>query len=267
MTKGDRADERPKPRRRMLAACVAGLFLPAGLLFFWHRSRELNLHMPEHLRLAPVPPKPKALPIMGYYSVSTPEFHDPGINDLPPMPVPRTHGSRPGNHDWCDLNWDGVCDDADRELLISCFGTRLGDPRYHGYADIVGDGCVDSRDVGFLNRLLLNLEVLTSPYQISPADHRMVPVTVSASVPGDPEAPLACRILSVTHNEEESGHGDGHAGTDATLVDDDTVLLRAEHSGTGETRIYTLYVECTEASGNSFLATALIRVEESSPDG
>ena len=47
-------------------------------------------------------------------------------------------------------------------------------------------------------------------------------------------------LVSVTSNEPDNGLGDGDTANDIVIVDDLTVKLRAERSGTGNGRIYTL---------------------------
>ena len=99
-----------------------------------------------------------------------------------------------------------------------------------------------------------------SPDVLWPANHKMVPVTVTASVAdvGDP-SPIT-RIVSVTSNEAPNGSGDGHTDTDWQITGPLTVDLRAERSGTGSGRVYTITVESRDHSGNASIKTVTVAV-------
>ena len=46
----------------------------------------------------------------------------------------------------CDINTDGVCDEADMTLFDEAFGTKRGEQGYHPLADADADGLVTSQD-------------------------------------------------------------------------------------------------------------------------
>ena len=80
-----------------------------------------------------------------------------------------------------------------------------------------------------------------------PPNHKMIPVTVIVN-PFDFESGF---ITSVTSNEPEDGLGDGDMSPDWVITGDLTVDLRAERSGTGSGRVYTITVKCKNYAGNS----------------
>lgn len=122
------------------------------------------------------------------------------------------------------------------------------------------------------------------PNQLWPPNHKMVKVTVNAVVtdncclqsvqprpPLPPIPPLpvqpasvvvseidtpswACsaswKIIGVESNEPENGLGDGDAYPDWAILSDHTLNLRAERSGTGTGRIYTITIQAEDRSGN-----------------
>ena len=69
-----------------------------------------------------------------------------------------------------------------------------------------------------------------------------------------------CRVVSVASNEPENGTGDGNTAPDWEIVGDLAVRLRAERSGRGQGRVYTLTVRCTDDSGNSAERDVEVRV-------
>lgn len=93
--------------------------------------------------------------------------------------------------------------------------------------------------------------VTAVPASLWPPNHKMWPVAVTVDVSDVCHATPACRIVSVTSNEPVNGLGDGNTEPDWRITGDLTMELRAERSGTGEGRVYTITVQCTDASGNS----------------
>lgn len=88
-----------------------------------------------------------------------------------------------------------------------------------------------------------------SPATLSPPNHKMVNVTVSYSS-SDNCGATNCS-LSVTSNEPVDGTGDGDTSPDWIVVDEHHVKLRAERSGGGSNRVYTITITCTDGAGNS----------------
>ena len=86
----------------------------------------------------------------------------------------------------------------------------------------------------------------------------MVPVTVAVDASDNCDS--TCQIISVASNEPVNGLGDGDTAPDWAITGDLTVKLRAERSGKGNGRIYTITVECADSSGNSTTDTATVRV-------
>jgi feruloyl esterase len=104
--------------------------------------------------------------------------------------------------------------------------------------------------------------VKVSPNILWPPNHKMVPVAVGVTVTDACDAGVSnsCRIVSVTSNEPVNGPDDGNTSPDWQITGNLTLNLRAERSGTGSGRIYTVNVACTDASGNSSAAAAAVKV-------
>jgi hypothetical protein len=101
--------------------------------------------------------------------------------------------------------------------------------------------------------------VAASPNVLWPPNHRLVPVVVSV-LASDTGGAAACRIVAVHSNEPVNGSGDDDTAPDWTITGDLTLLLRAERSGHGDGRVYTITVRCEDASGNAASATATVNV-------
>lgn len=93
-------------------------------------------------------------------------------------------------------------------------------------------------------------------------NHKMVPITVTVDAT-DNTGVTSVKIVSVTSNEPDDGHGDGHTRGDFAITGDLTVDLRAERDGKGSGRVYTITVEVTDAYGNTSTSTCTVSVPKS----
>lgn len=103
-------------------------------------------------------------------------------------------------------------------------------------------------------------DVSSSPPILWPPNHRMIPVTLAVSVSDMCDPAVHCRIVSVSSNEPSNGVGGGRTASDWTSTGPLTLDLRAERSGTGAGRVYTVTVECTDAAGNASRRTVTVGV-------
>jgi hypothetical protein len=105
--------------------------------------------------------------------------------------------------------------------------------------------------------------VSANPNVLWPPNNKMVPVTISVEA-GDGPALLDCRIVAVRSNEP-AGHGNGRCRNeqDWEITGDLTVDLRAQRLGHGKCRIYTIDVECIDATGNTPIRSVTVTVPKS----
>lgn len=103
-----------------------------------------------------------------------------------------------------------------------------------------------------------------SPAILWPPNHKMVPVTVRVIVTDNADPSPICRITAVSSNEPIDGLGDGDMSPDWSTPGGLSVDLRAERSGNGAGRVYTLAIQCRDASGNSAATITEVRVPKSS---
>jgi hypothetical protein len=90
-----------------------------------------------------------------------------------------------------------------------------------------------------------------------PPLHQMETVTVNYTATDN--CGVTC-TLSVTSNEPVDGLGDGDASPDWIIIDAHHVQLRAERSGKGNGRIYTITVTCKDAANNTVVKTVTVQV-------
>lgn len=91
-----------------------------------------------------------------------------------------------------------------------------------------------------------------------PANHKMRDVKLVYTAT-DNCTPVKT-TLSVSSNESANGKGDGNTSNDWEVVNDHHVKLRAERSGTGEGRVYTIAVKATDDYGNTTTQTVTVSV-------
>ena len=84
---------------------------------------------------------------------------------------------------------------------------------------------------------------------LSPPNHKMVDVAVNYTAM-DNCGPVTTTLF-VTSNEPDNGLGDGDTANDIEVVNNHLVRLRAERSGTGIGRVYTITVTATDSHGNT----------------
>jgi len=107
--------------------------------------------------------------------------------------------------------------------------------------------------------------VTASPNTLWPPNHKMVNIVIKVSTNNDSVKPLTL-TASVTSNEPQNGLGDGDMAPDwtAPVIDQAngviTLQLRAERSGNGNGRVYTVFVTATDFSGNTSTASVEIIV-------
>lgn len=98
-----------------------------------------------------------------------------------------------------------------------------------------------------------------NPRVLWPPNHRMVPVRVRVQAT-DACGEVKSKIVSVTSNEAVNGIGDGNTAPDWRITGDLTVDLRAERSGPGSGRIYTIKLDIEDEAGNKITRETTVKV-------
>jgi hypothetical protein len=101
-----------------------------------------------------------------------------------------------------------------------------------------------------------------NPAKLWPPNHKLVDVHLDVRV--DDCGPYTVSLESVTSNESDNGLGDGDTAGDiqgvAIGTADSDLRLRAERSGGGSGRVYTVVYKVVDAAGLETIATAWITV-------
>jgi hypothetical protein len=104
-----------------------------------------------------------------------------------------------------------------------------------------------------IRRLTANPKILWPP------NHKMILVRFNAQVT-DACGPTRTRIVGIRSNEPVEGKGDGNTTPDWVIAGRLTAYLRAERSGRGDGRIYSVTVECRDEAGNASRKTVQVKV-------
>jgi predicted extracellular nuclease len=110
-------------------------------------------------------------------------------------------------------------------------------------------------------------QVTVTPDTLWPANHKYVDVTAMVLVDDNFDPNPTIELVSVESNEPDNGEDDGDTVNDIVIDGDFSFKLRAERSGVGTGRIYTITYKVTDACGNETFATATVTVPLSQGEG
>jgi hypothetical protein len=99
-----------------------------------------------------------------------------------------------------------------------------------------------------------------TPSVLWPPNHRLVDVTVAYDVTDNCGVPVC--VLQVASDEPD---GRCHGGRDWVVVDDHHVRLRAERSGRGDGRVYTIRATCSDTAGGGSSESVTVSVPKRPP--
>ena len=103
-----------------------------------------------------------------------------------------------------------------------------------------------------------NLSV--TPTILWPPNHQMVEITPSWTVSDKCDPSPDVSLVSVVSSEGDDTIGDGHTSDDIQIDDDGSIYVRAERSGPGIGRIYTITYQAVDDFGNAAVRSATVGV-------
>jgi hypothetical protein len=106
----------------------------------------------------------------------------------------------------------------------------------------------------------LILSITATPNVLWPPNHQLVPVTITVSAIDNVDAAPMARIYLITSNEPVVGAGSGSTNFDWRITGELTADLRAERSGQGNGRVYTIHIELVDEAGNRSTGTVTVLV-------
>jgi len=104
------------------------------------------------------------------------------------------------------------------------------------------------------------VEILMDRDSLWPPNHKMWEVCATVTASDDCDANPVVSLLSVTSNEPDDGKGDGHTSNDIQIEGNNCFLLRAERSGGGDGRVYSIVYCATDSAGHTACDTATVVV-------
>lgn len=103
-----------------------------------------------------------------------------------------------------------------------------------------------------------------TPSILWPPNHKLVSVTATVTVADAGSGPDGFMLVSVTSNEPDNSLGDGDQPNDiqgfVVSTADTSGSLRAERSGKGHGRVYTLAYRASDVAGNSAICSTTVTV-------
>ena len=119
---------------------------------------------------------------------------------------------------------------------------------------VVNDGIEDSEPNEVLIRVVdttpPEFELSVAPTMLWPPNHKMVEITVSWTVNDECDAAPDVSLVGIEVTENGDTIGGSHIRDDIEIGEDGSIYLRAERSGPGSGRIYTITYQAVDDAGN-----------------
>jgi hypothetical protein len=126
--------------------------------------------------------------------------------------------------------------------------------------DQAGNTASDDVIVEVIDTTPPEINVTATPHMLWQPNHKYVEVKVDVEVYDICDPSPSVTFMSATSNEPDNSIGDGNTVDDIVKIDDFTFDIRAERSGPGSDRIYTITYKATDISGNYAIGTVTIVV-------
>lgn len=164
---------------------------------------------------------------------------------------PSITGSPSNVDDNCDPDPDVTYSDV--VIAGSCMGEEII-TRTWKVTDDCGNEATDTQTITAKDTTPPEFsDVSASPNNLWPPNHKMKEVKINYTVTDNcSDAEHITTTLEIVSNEPVNGTGDGDTEPiDFEVIDNHTVMLRAERAGNGDGRIYTITITSVDDCGNS----------------
>jgi hypothetical protein len=129
--------------------------------------------------------------------------------------------------------------------------------------DLVGNAGACTSRIRVADTTAPQIAIKLSATRLWPPNHKMVPITARVTAVDRCDPTLTIQLVSITSNQPSPGPGVPHSPDiqgAAFGTDDRSFALRAERTGSGKDRIYTVVYRATDRAGNSSTASAQVVV-------
>jgi hypothetical protein len=126
--------------------------------------------------------------------------------------------------------------------------------------DMAGNTGSDNVTVTVVDTTPPEINATATPSMLWPPNHKYVEVKLNVTAYDNCDPSPTLTFVSITSNEPDNGIGDGNTTNDIVIVNDFTFNLRAERSGAGQGRVYTITYKATDVSGNTAMTSVTVEV-------
>jgi hypothetical protein len=135
------------------------------------------------------------------------------------------------------------------------------------FTDLAGNTGSVTAIVSNIDKAAPTLTVKADKASLTPPNHKLVDIGLSWNAHDAGSGIASVKLVSVTSNEPDNGLGDGDTSNDIQSAEfgtaDQSIQLRAERSGNGTGRVYTITYVATDLAGNSVTASTTVTVPKS----
>ncbi|WP_248930826.1 DUF7594 domain-containing protein [Paenibacillus hamazuiensis] len=134
------------------------------------------------------------------------------------------------------------------------------------FVDAGGNLGTATASVSWIDKEAPKLKVTADKPDLGQPNHKLVPIQVTLQADGTGSRIASLKLASIASNEPDNGQGDGDTAgdiQDANFGQNDTsFLLRAERSGKGSGRVYTITYTAADEAGNEANASVQVTVSK-----